>query len=149
HPTVISHGFGQGIAAEFGWVGTRDPTAWLSVPAAIDFYRRMGDRRIREHNHALACRAAALLARAWGAEIGAQPDMYGAMAAIRLPLPDPPTREAAAQVHDGLLAHHHVEVPIIPFAEQLWVRISAQIYNGIEDYERLAAAITDPELMEA
>ena len=42
HPLVISHGYRQGFVAEFDWVGTRDPTAWLTVPAAIDFHFRIG-----------------------------------------------------------------------------------------------------------
>src|SRR5690606_27938063 len=33
HPAVISHGYGEGLAKEFGWTGTRDPSAWLAVPA--------------------------------------------------------------------------------------------------------------------
>jgi isopenicillin-N epimerase len=43
HPLVISHGYAQGFAAEFDWVGTRDPTAWLTVPAAIDFTSAAAD----------------------------------------------------------------------------------------------------------
>jgi isopenicillin-N epimerase len=36
---------------------------------------------------------------------------------------------------------HRVEVPVIAFADRLWVRISAQIYNEIADYRRLADAL--------
>ena len=41
-PTNISHGFDdqqsdQEMAALFDWPGTFDPTAWLSVPTALDF----------------------------------------------------------------------------------------------------------------
>ena len=61
HPTVISHGFGKGFQAEFGWTGTRDPSAWLAVPAAIAFYKGIGDRAVRRHNQDLARRAADLL----------------------------------------------------------------------------------------
>ncbi|MBM3522104.1 MAG: aminotransferase class V-fold PLP-dependent enzyme, partial [Alphaproteobacteria bacterium] len=48
HPPVISHGYGGGFAAEFDWVGTRDVSPWLSVPAAIDFYEAVGPARVRE-----------------------------------------------------------------------------------------------------
>jgi isopenicillin-N epimerase len=34
-----------------------------------------------------------------------------------------------------------IDVPIVPWAGQLWVRISAQIYNTPADYERLATAV--------
>jgi hypothetical protein len=36
---------------------------------------------------------------------------------------------------------HGVVVPIIPFGERLWVRISAQLFNEMADYERLATAL--------
>ena len=59
HPVVISHGYGQGFEAEFDWVGTRDPTAWLAIPAAIDFHVRNGGHLLRERNMRLARQAAA------------------------------------------------------------------------------------------
>ena len=33
---MISWGLGRGFTAEFDWVGTRDPSAYLAAPAAID-----------------------------------------------------------------------------------------------------------------
>jgi len=35
HPTILSWGFGQGFNQEYDWVGTKDPTPDLSVPAAL------------------------------------------------------------------------------------------------------------------
>src|SRR5215470_11808534 len=95
HPTVISHGFEQGFTNEFDWTGTRDPTAWLSVPAALGFYRSMGDGALRARNHALALAAADLLVRRWGTEVGAPPAMLGSMAVVRLPGSHPATLAAA------------------------------------------------------
>ena len=50
-PAVISHGFGLNADdlgrpwhhLEFDWIGTHDPTAWLSVPKAIDVLDDMVD----------------------------------------------------------------------------------------------------------
>src|SRR5215813_1560174 len=100
HPTVISHGFEQGFTNEFDWTGTRDPTAWLSVPAALGFYRSMGDGALRARNHALALAAADLLVRRWGTEVGAPAGMLGSMAVVRLPGRHPATPAAAQEVHD-------------------------------------------------
>jgi isopenicillin-N epimerase len=141
HPTVISHGFEQGFANEFDWTGTRDPTAWLSIPAALAFYRSMGDGAVRARNHGLAVAAAALLAQRWGTETGAPEDMLGAMAAIRLPGQRPATAEAAHALNNVLWEQHRIEVPVMAIGPHLWLRISAQIYNDLTDYERLAAAI--------
>jgi len=141
HPLVISHGFGQGFTAEFDWVGTRDPSAWLAIPSAIDFHRAMGGPRLREHNRALALEAAFLLAARWRTEIGGPAAMTGSMAAIRLPGGLPPTRQEAERIHDLLWRRHRIEVPIVPFAGGLWVRISAQIYNVADEYVGLAEAV--------
>ena len=141
HPTVISHGFEQGFVNEFDWTGTRDPTAWLAVPAALDFYRSMGDSALRARNRALAIAAGEMLAQRWGTETGAPAAMAGAMVTVRLPGGLPGTPASAQAVHDGLWQKYHIEVPIMALNETLWVRISAQIYNDLDDYERLATAL--------
>lgn len=143
HPTVISHGYEQGFTNEFDWTGTRDPTAWLSITAALEFYAAMGGSRLRAHNHALAAEAADMLARHWRTEVGAPTDLLGSMAAVRLPGQWPATTEAAADLHDRLWHTRRIEVPVHPLAGRLWVRISAQIYNEIADFQRLATTIAD------
>jgi isopenicillin-N epimerase len=140
HPTVISHGYGEGFQAEFGWTGTRDPSAWLSVPAAIDFYRRHGDGALRVRNRDLAAEAAALLAAALDAEVSAPAAMRAAMAALALPARLGGEPAVAASLHDRLLDRHRIEVPVFAHAGRLWLRVSAQIYNERADYERLAEA---------
>lgn len=143
HPTVISHGYEQGFTNEFDWTGTRDPTAWLSIEAALKFHAAMGGERLRARNHVLAVEAADMLARRWHTEVGAPPELLGAMAAIRLPARFPATAEAASAVHDRLWQKDRIEVPVHPLGGGLWVRISAQIYNEIHDFQRLATAIAD------
>jgi isopenicillin-N epimerase len=143
HPPVISHGFEQGFANEFDWTGTRDPTAWLTAPSALDFYRSMGDGTPRARNHDLVVAAASLLAERWGTESGAPPGMTGAMAVVRLPGGHPGTPAAAQAVHDKLLQKYHIEVPVMSIEQVLWVRVSAQIYNDLEDYQRLAIALAE------
>jgi isopenicillin-N epimerase len=59
---VISHGYGQGFTAEFDWIGTRDPSAWLAIPAATQFHLLHGGASLRERNVRLAREAAMLLA---------------------------------------------------------------------------------------
>ena len=141
HPTVISHGYDQGFTSEFDWTGTRDPTGWLSIPAALAFYRSMGDGALRLRNHGLAVSAAALLAQCWGTEVGAPEDMLGAMAVVRLPGQRPATPEAAHALNNALWERHRIEVPVMAIGPHLWLRISAQIYNELADYERLAEAV--------
>jgi isopenicillin-N epimerase len=138
HPLVISHGFGQGFTAAFDWIGTRDPTAWLAVPAAIDFHQRLGGPGLRERNAALAREQASALARIWNTERGAPDALTGSMAAVRLPLSDAASPERAHALRRKLFDDHRIEVLVAAFAGSLWARISAHAYNRPADYGRLA-----------
>ncbi len=136
HPTTISHGYGVNYLEEFDWTGTRDPSAWLSVTAAIDFQHQLGVEAVRDHNFQLVRSAGAMLAERWGTSIPSPDGMIGTM--ITLPLP--PIQDLASLYRD-LWDEHRIEVPIIPFGETGWLRISAQVYNEFWEYERLAEAV--------
>jgi len=133
HPLVISHGYGRGFTAEFDWTGTRDPSAWLAVPAAIEFHQKLGGPALRERNRTLARNAADMLAQTWNTERGAPDALTGSMAAVRLPLAGPATPERANKLRVKLFEQHRIEVPVTCVAGAMWVRVSAQAYNGPED----------------
>lgn len=67
------------------------------------------------------------------------------MASIELPELDsyPRQSDSASKLHDLLLKEAKIEVPINYWEGKLWVRISAQIYNTLADYEALREAICD------
>ena len=138
HPLAISHGYGLGYTAEFDWIGTRDPSAWLSVPAAINFHMRMGGPSLRERNIKLARASATQLALLWKTERGSPDNLTGSMATIRLPLSGAATIERAIEVRARLFEAHRIELAITPFSGSLWARISAHAYNEPTDYQRLS-----------
>ncbi len=137
HPAVISHGYGQGFTAEFDWTGTRDPSAWLATPAALDFHARLGGPALMARNVALAASAGATLAARWGTETGAGNRAAGSMAMVRLP-GGAPDQSAALR---GALLEAGTDVPIIVHNSQLWLRLSAQAYNEPADFERMGTLI--------
>ncbi|HEY2924034.1 MAG TPA: aminotransferase class V-fold PLP-dependent enzyme [Candidatus Eisenbacteria bacterium] len=148
HPTVISWGLGKGFAAEFDWVGTRDPSAYLAAPAAIAFMEELGIEAARTYNHALAWEGARLLCARWNTALELDEAMVGTMATVSLPARTGSTKEDAARLRDALLEEDRIEVQLHAWRERLWVRISMQIYNELGDVERLAAAVgarTGPE----
>jgi isopenicillin-N epimerase len=147
HPTVISHGYGRGFTEEFGWTGTRDPSAWLSVPAAIGFLDRLDARRVRTYAIDLARRAGDLLAAAWGNEPRVPAELHGAMTIVPLPAAvqqslGPATEERARHLRHQIWDRHRIEIPIMVIEGRYWARPSAFIYNETSDYERLAAAVS-------
>ena len=141
HPTVISHGLGAGYIAEFDWVGTRDPSPWLASGAAVEFWRTMGGNALMARNRALAAEAAAMLEKRLGVASAAPQTMRAAMQTIELTRHGPATFENAKRLTARLEDAHDIAAPIIAFGDRLWVRISAQIFNEMPDYERLATAL--------
>ncbi|HVA15208.1 MAG TPA: aminotransferase class V-fold PLP-dependent enzyme [Stellaceae bacterium] len=141
HPLAISHGYGDGFRAEFDWTGTRDVTPALAAPAAIDFHTRLGGAALMTRNIALARAAATLLQQRWGTELTGPLDSFAAMATVRLPLADPPTGARATALMRELSERHGIVAAVVALADALWVRIAAQAYNDMADYERLAAVL--------
>ena len=98
HPVTISHGFGQGFLQEFDWTGTRDFSAYLAVPAALDFHARLGGAALRARNVALAAEATALIARRLNTEPGAAGALAGSMGMVRLPVGGEVSAERARSI---------------------------------------------------
>jgi isopenicillin-N epimerase len=128
----------KGLAAEFDWPGTRDFSAWLAVPDALAFLRKLGPARLRARNHALAAAAAARLARAWGTECDGPPELHGSMMAVRLP-DRLQGRDPVRLMHDWI-ERHRLVVPLNAVDGVLWARLSAHAYSGPADYGRLLRA---------
>jgi isopenicillin-N epimerase len=141
HPTVISWGLDQGMAAEFDMPGTRDPSPYLAAPAALDFMRELGVAAVREHNHDLAWRGARRLAELWDVPFAVPESMIGTMAAVPLPEALGSMRDEAELLRDALLFADGIEVHMHAWRGRLWARISCQVYNDLADVERLGAAV--------
>lgn len=142
HPTVISHAYGQGFVAEFDKTGTRDPSAALCVPDAIAFHQALGGAALRARNAELARSQAAILARAFNADMGAAPRMFGAIATVRMPH-QPADWALAQQLSQALADRHRITVPFMAVGGALWLRISAFAYNEAADYAALPDAVRD------
>lgn len=142
-PLVVSWGSPQpygGPASwrdEFGWVGTRDPSAYLSVPAAIDFFEAIGWERFRAHTHELARLARRLITELTGLEplVPDSRDWYGSMISLPLPPGEP------LPLQQALWERYRIEAPIIAWAGRRLVRPSCHVYNGADDVTRLAEAL--------
>jgi isopenicillin-N epimerase len=139
HPTVISHGYGQGFLAEFDWTGTTDPSRFLAVEAAIAAHQRLGGARLRRRNHDLAAAATLRLAQRLGTERGASPAVSGAMGTVRLPVADP-TPERAQAIRSALM-QAGTDAPVHALDGAVWLRLSAFAYNEAGDYDRLGERI--------
>ena len=148
-PTVVSHGYNTEHEKRsrfhllFDWPGTQDPTALLSVPAALsamEGVRPGGWPVLMDSNRRLALRAREIICKHLDVEPPAPEHMVGAMAAIPLPDADEqPLPYGRDPLQDHLFFEDRFEVPVLHWPE--WpsrlIRISAQAYNSVDQYERL------------
>jgi isopenicillin-N epimerase len=155
HPLVTSHGATtvrtdrSRFRLEFDWVGTDDPTAYLSIPAAL---RTLGDMvpggwaEVRRRNRDLALAARRLLCDALEIPLPCPDELVGSLAAVPLPAGSP--HDSAElfwtdPLQAVLFERHRIEVPVFrwPAPPHRLLRVSSQLYNSIDQYERLAAAL--------
>jgi isopenicillin-N epimerase len=136
------------LLTEFDYVGTGDYTPYLTVGDAIRVMGAIvpgGWAEVTRRNHDLAIRARRVLCSALGIEPPAPDAMLGSMASIPLPPGPPgprPTRYHDA-LQDALVDRHRIQVPIWSAGPTRVFRISAQLYNSIQQYEYLAGALTE------
>ena len=155
-PPVISHGANSPrtdrsrFLIEVGWMGTTDPAAVLSVPEALRFMASLlpgGWPEIRARNRSLALAARDVICDTLQIEAQCPDEMLGSMAAF--PIPDFSEQELAnlalnpEPLRGRLLQEFGIEVPSTPWPAppKRLLRISAQLYNSLPQYERLAKAL--------
>ncbi len=150
HPATISHFLDEGFRREFDWQGTRDITPWLTLPAALEFMDDQGGglgwRRVLRHNHAMATWAHRMLIERLATEPISPLDgrFLGSMATVPLPAalqPGDAPQDSFEALQRELHDRFRIEVPIMSWRGRWHVRISCQVYNAPEQYERLAEAI--------
>jgi isopenicillin-N epimerase len=119
----------------FSWVGTADPSAYLSVPAAVDFQRDNRWPEMRKACHDLAM---------WGRErfmelTGMLPICSGGHFAqmFSFELPAGSLDKLGTRLWDD----YQIEVPLVRWNDREFIRVSVQAYNSSQDLERLMAAL--------
>ncbi len=121
------------------WQGTRDISAFLSVPAAIQFQREHDWEEVRARGHRLAIETRRRLVNIYGGEpiCPEGSEWLGQMSAVRLPEMD------WKDLHKRLVEEHKIEVFLWPWNEITMMRVSFQAYNDPSDADRLIKALEE------
>jgi isopenicillin-N epimerase len=139
-PLSVSHWHDLRFPRAFDYVGTRDVTGFLSVPAAIDFIERFGATAVRQYLCDLSREGVAVL-RPLGAEPIAPDALFAAMRAYALPQQRPAEPDDALQLMKTMWDEHRIQVASSTFQGKLLLRLSAQVYVERTDFERCAAVL--------
>ena len=159
-PLVTSHGANDPRTDRpvlwrlFDWQGTRDPSPFWAVPAAIrllDGLHPDGFAGLMAENRAAAIRGRRRLLDAIGCEPIVPESMLGSMAAVAIP--GIGTDAEALALRDQLATEDRIEVPVSPWPvraarddpadppQRAFLRISCQRYVEDADVERLVDAL--------
>ena len=154
HPLTISHGMSFPLGDttrfrhEFDWTGTRDISAACSIPATIEYMANMvegGWPAIMKQNHDLVIEGRRILCERLAIEVPCPEEMIACIATLELPAggkggiplhePDP--------LHKVLQDKYGIQVPVWSWESPKgrYIRISAQLYNHIDEYHYLADAL--------
>lgn len=115
--------------------GTRDPSAYLAVPAAIDWMEAHDWPRVQERCRALLRESVERLCELEGVEAVAAAPFLAQMASLRVPVDDPDPLQVR------LYEQHRIEVPVFARRTEPLLRLSIAPYTTRADVDALLAAL--------
>jgi len=143
-PLIVSWGFntpaetttGSRFVDLFQWTGTKDPAAALSVPKAIQFMKENDWDEVRHECHLLLRQAIERICRLTGLPplYPLDSNFYSQMGIAPLPPSD------IGLLKSRLYDEYKIELPLIQWQDQQFLRISVQGYNAQADIDRLVEA---------
>ncbi len=144
-PLVVSWGWqserpsASRFIDEQEWQGTRDIAAYLSVPAAIQFFRDHDWPQVRQQCHELVRQAREQAGALTGLAPLTPDDTAWFSQMSALPLPPCDLDALKRRLYD----EYFVEIPVIRWNDRYFVRISIQGYNTASDVKALITALRE------
>ncbi len=144
-PLIVSWGYDAEIPSEslyqdyHQYQGTRDFSAFLTTPTAIQFYKdnnwevqKKECRGLLKHYYPILTKEVS------SSTICPITDQFlGQICSIPVNTPDP------IKLHDILYEKYKIEVPVFKMLEHTFMRVSFQAYNGAKEIETLINALRD------
>lgn len=136
----------RAFLCDFDYTGTNDYTGNLVIPVAIAHMGAQlpgGWDALRRRNHDMVVKGAQIVCDALGTEQRVPESMIGSMVSIPLPGQCEPSTLLGEGLWDRLYLNHGVQAPVwdLPGVCDRMVRVSAQLYNTLGDFEKLGAAL--------
>ncbi|KAI9020957.1 pyridoxal phosphate-dependent transferase [Phycomyces nitens] len=131
---------------EFGWPGTCDFSSYMCIEKALEYRASLGgEEAIMSYCNNLAKQGGELTARVLGTCVmeNAKGSLTAAMVNVKLPLHNP--RLEATEIPnyfiDKLIYEHKCMGAVYRHNGDWWVRLSAQVYNELDEFEVIGKAL--------
>ena len=149
-PLIVSHGWNKknnsinqkGALGNsrfidmFEYNGTKDPAAWLSVPASIKYINDKKNTKLFITQSKVLYDFALKLSKTFKMPLLGDKKF---LPPLMMSVPIPKVKEIEFQ--RKLYKNYRIEIPIIPWENKSFARISYQLYNSIKDLEKLEYAL--------
>jgi isopenicillin-N epimerase len=144
-PVIVSWSQPDGYPDRVEMQGTLDYTAWLAAPTGLYVMRTLGIERVRTHNAALVAYGQRVVGAALGlldaVDLPSPGDPYACMRVLPLPAGVASTEAAAIALRTRIADDLNVVVAVGAWHGRGLLRLSAQVYNHADEYDRLAAGL--------
>ena len=149
-PLIVSHGWNKknnstnqkGALGNsrfidmFEYNGTKDPAAWLSVPASIKYINDKKNTKLFITQSKVLYNFALKFSNTFKMPLLGDRKF---LPPLMISVPIPKVKEIEFQ--RKLYKNYKIEIPIIPWENKSFARISYQLYNSIKDLEKLEYAL--------
>src|SRR5262249_55617579 len=147
-PMVVSWGYepvrpqASPVIDLFGWIGTDDPLAYLSVPVVIAFQQKQTSHDVRSARHAVASQTRARREALMGLPQISPDSLEWWVQMCIAPLPAD-GQLPARELQRGPWEEYQVEVPIVGWRSGRFVRLSIQANDSAADVARLLDGLSN------
>jgi isopenicillin-N epimerase len=144
-PLVISWGYDAEIPSDsqlqdyHQYQGTRDFSAFLTIPKAIQFYKDNDWETKKKECRSLLKHYSPIVAKELKTQLisPVTDEFLGQICSIPIKTSD------NIALHDILYAQYKIEIPVFKLNNSSYIRVSFQAYNGAKEIEYLLDAIKD------
>jgi isopenicillin-N epimerase len=147
-PLIISWGWGENSPFTTGskyldnleWWGTYDPSAYLTVPTAIQFMEDYDWPHVQRRCHQILAEGIQRINELTGlcSAYSNSAEPFAQMAVAQLPL-----LEDLSDFQTRLYHQHKIEIPCIQWCDMQFIRVSIQGYNTPSDIDILLNALAE------
>ena len=134
---IVSHGFYNGWASQYAWIGSNNYISYLTIPKLIKMWEINGHNNIINRRNELAKIFLNIIKLKWKTTLIAKKKLFDNLYTIYLP--DEINNEFLNNSSDlqKIYIDNNIEIPVKKINSRLCIRLSVNIYNTIEDIYKL------------